>query len=188
VPRRLGLLRRFVSKISFCSNGEGHVRKADSQVRATHTVASFVLDNAMEMQDERTQCSIVRVWKIVDLLMKRVTTGTWILDSRRVDESIVCSASEQGVWQITEELLEKSCNRANIVVEIGRVAEVEVGRVVVESVTQGVDMRSRARSSVDAFDFETEKVDSLHALVDDHRDSGLIAGEELFEADTEDRT
>ena len=40
----------------------------------------------------------------------------------------------------TEELLEKSRNRADIVVEIGWVAEVEVGRVVVESVTKGVDV------------------------------------------------
>jgi hypothetical protein len=166
----------------------GNIRKANSQVRAAHAVASFVLDDAVEMQDERTQCSIVRVWKIVDLLMQRVATGTGVFDSRRVDESIVCYAGEQGVWQVAEELLEKSCDRADIVVEVCRVAEVEVGSVVVKSVTEGVDVGRCAGSSVDAFDFEAEEVDGLHALVDNHGDGGLIASEEFFETDTEDGT
>ena len=88
--------------------------------------------------------------------MQRVATGTWILDSCRVDESIVCYAGEQGVWQIAEELLEKSCDRADVVVEVCWVAEVEVGSVVVESVAEGVDVGSCAGSSVDAFDLEAE--------------------------------
>lgn len=58
VPRRLGLLGGYVSKVFPFSmrqtREEGNLRKADSQVRATHTVTSFVLDDAMEMQDERT--------------------------------------------------------------------------------------------------------------------------------------
>lgn len=140
MPRRLGLWSRNVSE-RHCDVYSGrNLRKANSQVRATHTIASFVLDDAVKMQDERAKRGVVRIWKIVDLLVQRVTTGTWILNSRRVDESIVCSTSEQGVWQITEELLEKSRNRADIVVEIGWVAEIEVGRVVVESVTKGVDV------------------------------------------------
>lgn len=168
-------------------HSKSNLRKADSQVRAAHAVASFVLDDAVEMQNERTQCSIVRVRKIVDLLMQRVATGTWILDSRRVDEAIVCCVGEQGVRQVTEELLEESGNRANIMVEVCWVTEVEVGGVVVESVTKGGDVCSRAGSSVDAFNFETEEVDGLHALVDDHGNGGLIAGEEFFETDAEDR-
>ena len=140
------------------------------------------------MQDECTQCSIVRVRKIVDLLMQRVTTGTWIFYSRRIDEAIVCHAGEQGVRQITEELLKKSRNRANIMVEVCWVAEVEVGSIVVESVTKGGDVCGRAGSSVNAFNFEAEEVDGLHALVDDHGDGRLVAGEELFETDAEDRT
>ena len=72
-------------------------------------------------------------------------------------------------------------------VEVCWVAEVEVRSIVVESITKGGNVCSRAGSSVDAFNFEAEEVNGLHALVDDHGDGGLIAGEELFEADTEDR-
>lgn len=71
-------------------------------------------------------------------------------------------------------------------VEVGRVAEVEVGRVVVEGITQSVDVRGCAGQSVDTFDIKTEEVDGLHALVDDHGNSGLVACEELFEVDAKD--
>jgi hypothetical protein len=139
------------------------------------------------MQNKRAQCSIVRVWQIVDLLMQGIAPGTFVLDSSSIDESVVRPASEEWVWQVTEELLEQCGHRVDIVVEIGRVAEVEVRGIVVESVAQGVDVRCCAGRSVDSFDVEPEEVDSLHALVDDHRHSGLVAGEELFETDAKDR-
>jgi len=61
-PRRLGLFwgKKYVSKeflLVFVGDergGKRNVRKADSQVRAAHAVASFVLDDAVEVQDERT--------------------------------------------------------------------------------------------------------------------------------------
>jgi len=162
-----------------------NIRKANSQVGASHTVAAFILHDAVQMQDERTQCGIVRVWEIVDLLVKRVPTGTWVVNSRRIDEGIVCPAGEQWVWQVAEELLEKGSHRVDIVVEVGRVAEVEVGSVVVECVTKGVNVRSCAGHSVNSFDFEAEEVDGLHTLVDDHGDCGLVTGEEFFQTDTE---
>ena len=140
------------------------------------------------MQDECTQCSIVRVWKIIDLLMQGIATGTWVFNSRRVNEAIVCSAGKQRIGQVTEELLEKSCNRANIMMEIGWVAEVEVRSVVVKSVTKGGDVCGRAGSSVDAFNLKTKEVHGLHALVNDHGDGRLIAGEELFETHAKHRT
>jgi hypothetical protein len=138
------------------------------------------------MQNQSPQRSVIRIGKIVDLLVQGIAPGAIVLDSGGVDESIVSATGEQRLGKIAEELLEQSGDRVHIVVEVGRVAEVEVGRVVVESVAQGVDVRGCAGQPVDAFDVEAEEVDGLHALVDDHGDGGLVAGEELFEVDAED--
>jgi hypothetical protein len=47
-------------------------------------------------------------------------------------------------------------------------------------------VRGCAGQPVDAFDIKAEEIDGLHALVDDHRNSRLIAREEFFEVDAKD--
>ena len=162
------------------------LRKANCEIRIAHAIPALVLHDAMQMQNQSAQGSVIRIGQVVDLLMQSIAPGAVVFDPSSVDESIVSAAGEQRLGKIAEELFQQSGDRVHIVVEVCRVAEVEVGRGVVESVAQGVDVRGCAGQPVDAFDVEAEEVDGLHALVDDHGDGGLVAGEELFEVDAED--
>ena len=41
--------------------------------------------------------------------------------------------------------------------------------------------------TIDALDIETEEINSLHTLINDHGDSSLISVVEVVKADTKDR-
>ena len=177
---------KFVSLCCTFGMFDRNLRKANCKVRVAHAIPALVLHDAVEMEDQGAKRGVIGIGQVVDLLMQGVAPGTFVFDPGGVDESIVSPAGEQRLGKIAEELFQQSGDRVHIVVEVCRVAEVEVGRVVVESVAQGVDVRGCAGQPVDAFDVEAEEVDGLHALVDDHGDGGLVAGEELFEVDAED--
>lgn len=50
-----------------------------------------------------------------------------------------------------------------------------------------LDMAGCTAETIDALNIETEEIDSLHTLVDDHGYSRLISVVEFVQADTEDR-
>ena len=177
---------KFVSLCCTFGMFDRNLRKANCKVRVAHAIPALVLHDAVEMEDQGAKRGVIGIGQIVDLLMQGIASGAFIFYSGGVDESVVSPAGKQRLGKIAEELLEKSGDRVHIVVEVGWVAEVEVGGVVVESVTQSIDVRGCAGEPVDTFDVEAEEVDGLHALVDDHGDGRLIAREELFEIDAKD--
>jgi len=141
----------------------------------------------MHMQHQRPQRRVIRIRQVVDALVQRVPARVLVFDARGVDEAAVARVREQGIGQVAEELLEEGGNAVDVLVEVGRVAEVDGGAaVVVELVAQHVDVRAGAREAVDAFDVQAEGVDREDALDDDHGHGGLVAVEELVERDAED--
>jgi hypothetical protein len=50
-----------------------------------------------------------------------------------------------------------------------------------------LDMAGCTTDTVDAFNVETKKIDSLHALIDNHGNSRLVSVVKVFEANTKDR-
>jgi hypothetical protein len=50
-----------------------------------------------------------------------------------------------------------------------------------------LDMAGCTTDTIDALDIETEEIDSLHALINNHGDSCLISVVEVVKADTKDR-
>ena len=61
-------------------------------------------------------------------------------------------------------------------VKVDRVAEVGSESVVSESIAQGVDAQSCAGYAVNSLDVESEELDSLDTMVDDHRGCGHRVG------------
>jgi hypothetical protein len=133
-PKRLGLWNVLAFILSRMDVG-GHLRKANCKVGVAHAIPALVLHDAVEVEDQGAQRSVIGIGQVVDLLMQSIASGAIVFDPGSVDEGIVSSASEQRLGKITEELLEQGCNRIHVMVEVGRVAEVEVRRVVVEGVT-----------------------------------------------------
>ena len=50
-----------------------------------------------------------------------------------------------------------------------------------------LDMAGSTTETVNALNIKTEEIDSLHALIDNHRNSRLISVVEFVETDTKDR-
>lgn len=126
---------KFVSLCCTFGMFDRNLRKANCKVRVAHAIPALVLHDAVEMEDQGAKRGVIGIGQVVDLLMQGVAPGTFVFDPGGVDESIVGSAGEQRFGEITEELLEQSGDRVHVMMEVGRVAEVEVGGIVVESVT-----------------------------------------------------
>lgn len=117
-----------------------YLRKANGEVRVAHAVAAFILHHAVKVQHKSTESSVIGIRQIVDVLVQGVASGTFIFNPCGVDEGAVRLVREQWIGQVAEELLQQRCYGIDIVVEVGWVPEVQVGRVLVEGVAQGVDV------------------------------------------------
>ena len=133
--------------------------------------------------------------------MQGVAANVIVVDLCGGDELGVGGGGEEGVGEVTEEMLEEGGDGSNVVVEGGRVAEVDLGGVcmdvslrrsgrerrltVIKQRLHLHDMRSRAGSAVDAFCVKAKEVDCLDTLVDYTRDGSAFALEKLFKRDTE---
>ena len=69
------------------------------------------------MQPNYPQRGVIWVRQVVDDCVQTVATNVVIVDSRSGDELRVSGGSEQWVRKVAEEVLEKSGDRGNIVVE-----------------------------------------------------------------------
>lgn len=120
--------------------------------------------------------------------MQRIPPPRRIIRLRRLQKRPIRRPRKQRIRQIPEKLLQQTRHSRHIVKEILRVPEIQlrVVGVMVESVFQ---LRRVLRVAVDAvypFVVQAVGVDGLDALHDDGGDGGLVALEEVGEADAED--
>lgn len=162
-----------------------------------------MLLDAVQMKDYSSEGSIVGIGKFVDDGVNSIATCGRVLDASGVYEVVVRAARQERVGKLAEELFEKTSYTVDVVIERCRIAEVNDLRVCnrlddVQSVNKNMhtvvkeslyllDMAGSTTETVNALNIKTEEIDSLHALIDNHRNSRLISVVEFIEADTKDR-
>lgn len=70
------------------------LREANCKVGVAHTIPTLVLHDAVEMEDQSAQRSVIGIGQVIDLLVQGIASGTIVFDPGGVDESIVSSAGE----------------------------------------------------------------------------------------------
>lgn len=98
--------------------------EAYCKIGRCHLVLLRMLCYPVKMQCEHSQSGIVGIRERVDDGMERVTAANVVIDLGRIDKRGVVCGSQERVRKISKEVLQKSRDRGDIMVECSRISEV----------------------------------------------------------------
>lgn len=81
------------------------------------------------MEGEDSQSGVVGVGQGVDERVYRVAPHNFVVQPGRLDEPWILRRREERVWEISKEVLEEGGDGSDIIVEDGRIAEVDRVRI-----------------------------------------------------------
>lgn len=115
-----------------------------------------MLVDTVQVQHQRSQSSVVGIWKLIDGSMHLVTSKEIIWDACRIDERRVMRARQKRIGQLAKKLLQKIGGIVDIMMESLWIAEIHVESISIKLRFEILHLKGISRHPINAFVVETK--------------------------------